>query len=91
MPADVRPARPQPLAPRVLAGLAALGLAAGLSGCGTHSAAAGNVITVSTGACGAGWHSARAGMRTFQVRNSSTAGAEAYLVNPARGVPGQPG
>ena len=43
---------------RVLAAtvLAVTVLAAGLSGCGTQSAAAGNVITVSTGACGAGWH-----------------------------------
>lgn len=61
-------------------------LAAGLSGCGTDSAAAGNVITVSTGACGAGWHRVRAGMQTFQVRNSGTAGAEAYLINPASGA-----
>ena len=112
MPADVRPARPQPLAPRVgfwsarfcparfcparawrpaVTGLAApvlavTMLAAGLSGCGTHSAAAGNVITVSTGACGAGWHRVRAGTQTFQVRNSGTAGAEAYLINPASGA-----
>jgi iron uptake system EfeUOB component EfeO/EfeM len=61
-------------------------LAAGLSGCGTDSAAAGNVITVSAGACGAGWHRVRAGMQTFQVRNSGTAGAEAYLINPASGA-----
>ncbi len=86
MPADVRPARPLPLAPRALAGMAALVLAAGLSGCGTHSPGAGNVITVSTGACGAGWHRARAGLQTFQVRNSGTAGAEAYLINPASGA-----
>jgi iron uptake system component EfeO len=72
----------------VLAGpvLAATVLAAGLSGCGTQSAAAGNMITVSTGACGTGWHHARAGMQTFQVRNSGTAGAEAYLINPASGA-----
>jgi iron uptake system component EfeO len=130
VPADVRPARPQPLTPRVrfwsaryrlarfrlaryrwagrpaasrlaasrLAAprLAAPGLvatvlvgtvlAAGLSGCGTQSSAAGNVITISTGGCGTGWHHVRAGMQTFQVRNSDTAGAEAYLINPASGA-----
>jgi iron uptake system component EfeO len=126
VPADVRPARPQPLAPRVrfwsaryrlaryrlaryrwarrpAAGrLAASGLAvpvlvatvlaAGLAGCGTQpaaagsSAAAGNVITISTGGCGTGWHHVRAGMQTFQVRNSDTAGAEAYLINPGSGA-----
>ena len=105
MPADVRPARPQPLAFRMLAGLARpmLGrrmlagpllagpvlavtlLAAGLSGCGSQTAA-GNVITVSTGACGTGWHQVTAGMQTFRVRNSGTAGAEAYLINPATGA-----
>ena len=108
MPADVRPARPQPLAHRMLAGagvpgwparwlarcwpallagpvLAVTLLAAGLSGCGSQPAA-GNVITVSTGACGTGWHQVSAGMQTFQVRNSDTAGAEAYLINPATGA-----
>jgi iron uptake system component EfeO len=125
VPADVRPARPQPLTPRVrfwsaryrlarfrlaryrwagrpaasrlaASRLAAPGLvatvlvgtvlAAGLSGCGTQSSAAGNVITISTGGCGTGWHHVRAGMQTFQVRNSDTAGAEAYLINPASGA-----
>lgn len=105
MPADVRPARPQPLAFRMLAGLArpmlarrmlagpmlagpvlaVTLLAAGLSGCGSQTAA-GNVITVSTGACGTGWHQVTAGMQTFRVRNSGTAGAEAYLINPATGA-----
>ena len=60
-------------------------LAAGLSGCGSQPAA-GNVIMVSAGACGAGWHRVRAGMQTFQVRNSGTAGAEAYLISPATGA-----
>jgi iron uptake system EfeUOB component EfeO/EfeM len=60
-------------------------LAAGLSGCGSRPAA-GNVITVSDGACGTGWHRVRAGMQTFQVRNSGTGGAEAYLINPATGA-----
>jgi iron uptake system component EfeO len=60
-------------------------LAAGLSGCGSQTAA-GNVITVSTGACGTGWQRVTAGMQTFQVRNSGTAGAEAYLINPASGA-----
>ena len=100
MPADLRPARPQPLAHRMLTGLArpvlvrrvlagpvlaVTLLAAGLSGCGSQTAA-GNVITVSTGACGTGWHQVTAGMQTFQVRNSGTAGAEAYLINPATGA-----
>ena len=101
MPADVRPARPEPSAQRMLAGragpvpavpvlagvlLAAVLLAAGLSGCGTQSAAAGNVITVAAGACGAGWHRVRAGMQTFQIRNSSTGGAEVDLIDPADGA-----
>ncbi len=100
MPADLRPARPQPLAHRMLTGLArpvlvrrvlagpvlaVTLLAAGLSGCGSQTAA-GNVITVSTGACGTGWHQVTPGMQTFQVRNSGTAGAEAYLINPATGA-----
>ncbi|MGH3125393.1 MAG: hypothetical protein ACRDND_30800, partial [Streptosporangiaceae bacterium] len=105
MPADVRPARPQPLAHRMLAGRAGLVLAgpvlagrvlvclvlavtllaAGLSGCGSQPAA-GNLITVSTGACGTGWRQVSAGMQTFQVRNSGTAGAEVNLINPATGA-----
>ena len=100
MPADLRPARPQPLAHRMLTGLArpvrvrrvlagpvlaVTLLAAGLSGCGSQTAA-GNVITVSSGACGTGWHQVTPGMQTFQVRNSGTAGAEAYLINPATGA-----
>lgn len=100
MPVGVLPARPEPIAHRMLAGrpgpvptvpvlvgllLTATLLAAGLSGCGSQPAA-GNVIRVSTGACGAGWHRVRAGMQTFQVRNSGTAGAEAYLINPASGA-----
>jgi iron uptake system component EfeO len=100
VPVDVLPARPEPIAHRMLAGrpgpvptvpalvcllLTATLLAAGLSGCGSQTAA-GNVITVSTGACGAGWQRVRAGMQTFQVRNSGTAGAEAYLINPASGA-----
>jgi iron uptake system component EfeO len=60
-------------------------LVAGLSGCGSQPAAA-NVITISAGACGAGWHRVRAGMQTFQVRNSGTGGAEAYLIDPATGA-----
>src|ERR1700722_19258839 len=72
---------------RVLAGLllAVALLAAGLAGCGSQPAA-GNVITISTGACGTGWGQVHAGMQTFQVRNSDTAGAEAYLINPASGA-----
>ena len=100
MPVDVRPARPEPFAQRMLAGragpvpaglvlagllLAVTLLAAGLAGCGSQPAA-GNVITVSTGACGTGWRQVRAGTQTFQVRNSDTAGAEAYLINPASGA-----
>ena len=94
MPVGVRPARPEPFGHRMLAGragpvlgclLAAALLAAGLSGCGTQSAA-GNVITVSAGACGTGWQHVSAGMQTFQIRNSGTAGAEAYLINPATGA-----
>jgi iron uptake system component EfeO len=100
VPADVRPARPEPFAQwmlarragpvpagRVLAGLllAVVLLAAGLAGCGSQPAA-GNVITISTGACGTGWGQVHAGMQTFQVRNSDTAGAEAYLINPASGA-----
>ena len=116
MPADVRPARPQPLAPRArcraalvrlpavtgrvapvwgarvraaaapaAALLAVTMLAAGLSGCGTQ-AAAGNVITVSSGACGTGWRRVIAGMQTFQIRNSSIGGAEVDLINPANGA-----
>ena len=82
------PAGPVSAGPVLVAGrlvLAVTLVAAGLSGCGTQSAA-GNVITVSAGACGTGWHQARAGMQTFQVRNSGTAGAEAYLINPATGA-----
>jgi iron uptake system component EfeO len=98
VPADVRPVRPQPLAAGsaaarrrsarrgpLAAGVTAAALAAGLIGCGTQSPA-GNVITVSTGACGTGWHHVRAGMQTFQVHNSDTGGAEAYLINPASGA-----
>jgi iron uptake system component EfeO len=87
VPADVRPARPRPLAHRMLAGpgLAVTLLAAGLAGCGSQTAA-GNVITVSTGACGTGWRQVSAGMQTFQVRNSGTGGAEVDLINPATGA-----
>jgi iron uptake system component EfeO len=105
VPVDLRPARPEPFAQRmlarragpvpagrvpagrVLAGLllAVALLAAGLSGCGSQPAA-GNVITVSTGGCGTGWQRVRAGTQTFQIRNSGTAGAEAYLINPASGA-----
>jgi iron uptake system component EfeO len=100
VPVDVRPARPEPFAQwmlarragpvpagPVLAGLllAVAFLAAGLSGCGSQPAG-GNVITISIGACGTGWRQVRAGMQTFQVRNSDTAGAEAYLINPASGA-----
>jgi iron uptake system component EfeO len=60
-------------------------LAAGLAGCGTQTTA-GNTIMVSAGACGTGWHHVRAGVQTFQIRNSGTAGAEAYLINPASGA-----
>jgi iron uptake system component EfeO len=72
------------LARPILAGpvLVAALLAAGLSGCGSQTTA-GNVITVSTGGCGTGWRQVSVGMQTFQVRNSGTAGAEAYLINPA--------
>jgi iron uptake system component EfeO len=65
--------------------LAVMLLAAGLSGCGSQTAA-GNVITVSAGACGTGWRQVTAGMQTFQVRNSGTAGAEVDLINPATGA-----
>ncbi len=109
MPADVRPARPLPLTPRVkvppvllarvasrvrrlapvtplLAGtVLAATVAAGLSGCGTRHPD-GNIVTVSAGACGAGWRQASAGMQTFQIRNSSTGGAEVDLINPASGA-----
>ena len=85
MPADLRPARPQPLAHRMLAGLAVTLLAAGLSSCGSQPAG-GNVITVSAGGCGTGWRQVSAGMQTFQVRNSGTAGAEVDLINPATGA-----
>lgn len=105
MSADVRPARPWPLAHRMLAGLArpplarrvlagprlagpglaVTLLAAGLAGCASQPAA-GNVITVSTGACGTGWRQVSTGMQTFQVRNSGTAGAEVDLINPATGA-----
>jgi iron uptake system component EfeO len=100
VPVDVRPARPEPFAQwmlarragpvpagPVLAGLllAVALLAAGLAGCGSQPAA-GNVITISTGACGTGWGRVHAGMQSFQVRNSDTAGAEAYLINPASGA-----
>ena len=60
-------------------------VAAGLAGCGTQSQA-GNVIAVSAGACGTGWRQVSAGMQTFQIRNSSTGGAEADLINPASGA-----
>jgi iron uptake system component EfeO len=61
-------------------------LAAGLvSGCGGQSPS-GNVITVSTGACGTGWSQVAAGMQTFQIRNSSTGGAEVDLIDPADGA-----
>ena len=100
MPADVRPVRRQPLARRILGGLApvtaapvlalpvlvvATLLAAGLSGCGTRPEA-GNVITVSARACGTGWRQVSAGTQTFQIRNSSIGGAEADLINPASGA-----
>ena len=126
MPADVRPARPLPLTPRVkvppvllprmlasrlprrpvlasrvlvsrvagrrapvtpvLAGtVLAATVAAGLSGCGTRQPA-GNIIAVSAGACGTGWRQVSAGMQTFQIRNSSTGGAEVDLINPASGA-----
>jgi iron uptake system component EfeO len=93
VPADVRPARPRPLASRALRRLTAMTgtvagtvLAAGLlSGCGTQ-AAGGNVITVSAGACGTGWRQVTAGTQTFQIRDSSIGGAEADLINPASGA-----
>ena len=126
MPADVRPARPLPLTPRVrvppvllprmlaarlprrpvlgsrvlvsrvagrrppvtpvLAGtVLAATVAAGLSGCGTRQPA-GDIIAVSAGACGTGWRQASAGMQTFQIRNSSTGGAEVDLISPASGA-----
>ena len=70
----------------VLAGtVLAATVAAGLAGCGTASQA-GNTITVSAGACGSGWHHVRAGLQTFQIRDSGTGGAEAFLVNPASGA-----
>src|SRR3984957_8982662 len=79
-------AREFPAGP-VLAGLllAVALLAAGLAGCGSQPAA-GNVITISTGACGTGWGHGHAGTQPFQVRNSDPAGAEAYLINPASGA-----
>ena len=76
MPAGVRP---------VVGGLLTTGmLVAGLSGCG--SAAAGNVITLTTRGCGTGWQQVHAGMQTFQISNSSTGGAEVNLINPANGA-----
>ncbi len=60
-------------------------VAAGLSGCSAPPAA-GNVITVSRGACGTGWRQVTAGMQTFHVTDSSAAGAEVDLVNPASGA-----
>ena len=88
MPADVSPARPQPLASRTLRrrmAIAGTVLVAGLSGCGTH-VPGGNVITVSAGACGTGWRQVSAGMQTFQIRNSSLGAAGADLINPASGA-----
>ena len=77
MPAGVRP---------VVGGLLTTGmLVAGLSGCGTATAA-GNVITVNTGGCGTGWRQVHAGMQTFQISNSSTGGAEVNLINPVNGA-----
>ena len=76
MPAGVRPA--------VGGLLSACALAAGLAACG--SAPGGNVISVSTGTCGTGWHDVRTGMQTFQLHNTSTAGAEVDLINPATGA-----
>jgi iron uptake system component EfeO len=64
--------------------LSATVLAAGLAACG--SSRSGNVISVSTGTCGTGWHDVRAGMQTFQLHNTSTAGAEVDLINPASGA-----
>ena len=63
-------------------------VAAGLAGCGTRQpgSPAGNTIAVSAGACGTGWRHVSAGMQTFQIRNSSTGGAEVDLVNPASGA-----
>jgi iron uptake system component EfeO len=76
VPAGVRPA--------VCGLLSASLLAAGLAACG--SSPSGNVISVSTGTCGTGWHDVRAGMQTFQLDNTSTAGAEVDLINPASGA-----
>jgi iron uptake system component EfeO len=76
VPAGVRPA--------VCGLLSASLLAAGLAGC--SSSPAGNVIAVSTGTCGTGWHLVRAGMQTFQLQNTSTAGADVDLINPANGA-----
>jgi len=76
VPARVRPA--------VCGLLSASVLAAGLAGCGTSPA--GNVISVSTGTCGTGWHDVRAGAQTFQLHNTSTAGAEVDLIDPASGA-----
>jgi len=65
--------------------LTACALAVGLvTGCAVQSPS-GNLISVSTGACGTGWSQVAAGMQTFQIHNSSTAGAEVDLINPADG------
>ena len=95
MPAGVRLGRACPLArrrrwpqirPHTAGWLAAGALAAGLvSGC-SGSTPPGNLISVSTGTCGTGWQQVTTGMQTFQVRNSSTGGAEVDLIDPADGA-----
>jgi iron uptake system component EfeO len=100
VPAGVRPGRACPLAHRrtwaqirprppgwlAVGWLTAGALAAGLvSGC-AGGTPPGNVISVSTGTCGTGWQQVATGMQTFQIRNSSTGGAEVDLIDPADGA-----
>jgi iron uptake system component EfeO len=65
--------------------LAACVLALGLLGCASH-AAAGNVITVTTGTCGTGWQDPKPGLQTLRVRNGSSVGGEVDLIDPANGA-----
>jgi iron uptake system component EfeO len=67
--------------------LVAMSLALVIVGSACSSASpAPNRVVVSTGACGGRWQPSAPGWRTFEVYNSSTAGAEVELINPANGA-----
>ena len=86
------PPRRRPALARAVASLALCALCVSLvaacasdvrSGSGATST---GLISVSNGACGGRWQLARPGWHTFEIRNTSTAGAEIDLINPANGA-----